>query len=473
MSRQAKKSVAQSAGDWLYRMFGGKIEAAGYGPRWQGVSSISNLSEAAHAGSRTIQSRTIGGVVNNPWLAKAVESLVSNLIGSGIVTRSKCETDSIREQLQNELERWLETCDIEERHDFYGLQTQITRELVIKGEAFVQLIQQGTKLSLKTIPADMVDASLNRELGENRYITAGIEFDEYGQRIAYHVLPRRRGTSILQNLGHVRIPAEDMLHVFVSIEPGQVRGLSWFTSVLLRAQTLDSYEDAQLKRQQVAALFAGFIRDVDGTSNPLEGEQKDGIFESGIEPGAVHFLPAGSDIEFPNMPDVSDFPSFIQWQLRAMAAGLGLTYEQLTGDYSNSTYSSSRAALLEFRRRIESIQHTVLVKQCLQPIYERLVALWALEGTIDLSAYSAEPEAFHKAEYLPPAWPWVDPESDAKAAILEIENGLTSRSRVVAQRGFSVEEIDAERKRDSERERGLTNPLSAGTNPAPKTEDAA
>lgn len=464
---QPRRPLMKRFQNLVARMIG--LEAAGRGHRWQGIAGIGNLSEATAAGSKTIQERGVALSTNNPWGHAAVSGLVANYIGAGIVTRPKFPTDTIRDTIQKAHERWLETCDFEGRHDFYGLQAQLMREIVVKGESFVQLVQTGTDLKLKLIPADMVDATLFREQEGKGHIFAGVEFDANGRRIAYHVLPRRRGTALLQNLGHIRVPAEDMLHVFVPLEPGQVRGLSWLSPVLLRAQSLDSYEDAQLERQRVAALFAGFVRDINGQPNPFEGEQKNGLLETGMEPGALHFLPPGSDIEFPNLPDVKDFPAFIQWQLRAMAAGLGITYEQLTGDYSNSNYSSSRAALLEFRRKVESIQHLVLVKQFLQPIYERFVGLLALRGTLDLAAYSAEPEAFHAAEYLPPAWPWVDPEKDAKAAVIEIENGLTSRTRVVAQRGFSVEEIDEERKRDTDRERGIGQQMSAGTNPAPST----
>lgn len=468
---KARPSLKSRFQNIMIRMLG--LEASGQGWRWKGGSGIGNLSEATAAGSKTIQDRAIAASANNPWLAHAVTNLVSNYIGTGIVIRSKCEAAGIRDDLQKRYETWLELCDHDGRLDFYGLQAVAMREMVVKGEAFIQLIQSGTALSLKLIPADMVDASLFRELDGGRYIFAGIEFDADGKRLAYHILPRRRGTALLQKLGHIRVPAQDMLHLFVTLEPGQVRGLSWLSSVLLRSQTLDSYEDAQLKKQEISALFAGFIRDVDGMQNPFEGEQKGGLMETGMEPGALHFLPPGTDIQFSDTPDVSDFPAFVQWQLRSIAAGLGVTYEQLTGDYSQVTYSSSRAALLEFRRTVESIQHLVLVKQFLQPVYERLVALWAVEGRVDLAAYSAEPEAFHAAEYLPPAWPWVDPEKDAKAAILEIDNGLTSRSRVVAQKGFSVEEIDEERKRDAVRERGLPQKQSAGTNPAPDTQETA
>jgi capsid protein len=43
-----------------------------------------------------------------------------------------------------------------------------------------------------------------------------------------------------------------------------------------------------------------------------------------------------------------------------LAAGVGLTYELLTGDLSQVNYSSIRAGLIEFRRRMEALQWQVL-----------------------------------------------------------------------------------------------------------------
>ena len=47
-------------------------------------------------------------------------------------------------------------------------------------------------------------------------------------------------------------------------------------------------------------------------------------------------------------------------QLHAIAAGVGLTYELLTGDLSQVNYSSIRAGLIEFRRRMEALQWQLL-----------------------------------------------------------------------------------------------------------------
>lgn len=45
----------------------------------------------------------------------------------------------------------------------------------------------------------------------------------------------------------------------------------------------------------------------------------------------------------------------------AVAAGLGLPYELVSGDLEGVTYSSIRAGLIEFRCRVEQFQHNVVV----------------------------------------------------------------------------------------------------------------
>ena len=127
-----------------------------------------------------------------------------------------------------------------------------------------------------------------------------------------------------------------------------------------------------------------------------------------------------------------------------MAAGIGLTYEQLTGDYSHVSYSSARAATLEFRRFCEGVQHHVMVFQFCRPIWTEFLRWQVLTGTVPASAFADATRGLQSAKWLPPSWPWVDPMKDAKAAILEMDANLRSRSEVIAERGYDAEEVDAE-----------------------------
>ena len=92
-------------------------------------------------------------------------------------------------------------------------------------------------------------------------VKAGIEFDGIGRRIAYHVYREHPGESALFGTAGetVCVPADQVLHLYRPLRPGQIRGVPWLAPVLLKLHELDQYDDAELVRRKTAALFAGFI----------------------------------------------------------------------------------------------------------------------------------------------------------------------------------------------------------------------
>jgi capsid protein len=78
------------------------------------------------------------------------------------------------------------------------------------------------------------------------------------------------------------------------------------------------------------------------------------------------------------------------------------TYEQLTGDLTQVNYSSIWAGLLEFRRRVESLQHGVIVHQLCRPIWQAWMAQAVLEGALTLTGYASwqrQTRSFDRAGY--------------------------------------------------------------------------
>jgi capsid protein len=63
----------------------------------------------------------------------------------------------------------------------------------------------------------------------------------------------QRGTEL------VRVPADQVCHVFHPIAEGQIRGVPWVAPMMVRLWLLDQYDDAELDRKKVAAMFAGFV----------------------------------------------------------------------------------------------------------------------------------------------------------------------------------------------------------------------
>jgi capsid protein len=88
----------------------------------------------------------------------------------------------------------------------------------------------------------------------------------------------------------------------------------------------------------------------------------------------------------------------------------------------------------------------------------------ALAG--ELPGYFDDPEPFHAVEFIPPAIPGVDPQKDAAADAEELRLGLTSRRQLVAKRGYSVEDLDAEIAADRERQKALGLTFGESSNAA-------
>ena len=226
----------------------------------------------------------------------------------------------------------------------------------------------------------------------------------------------------------LRVPAADCLHLFKPLAAGQLRGITWLAPVLLRLHELDQFEDAALVKAKVAALFTGFITDPDGTAGGLSGTNTGGALTVGMEPGSLIPLPPGTDIRFSNPTEHDAYAPFVKNHLRAVAAGLGLPYELVSGDLEGVTYSSIRAGLIEFRRRVEQLQHNVVVHLFCRPVWERFVRLAVLTGELPARDFDRNPDAYLGCEWLPPKFDYVDPMKDVQAEILAIGAGLKSRS---------------------------------------------
>ncbi len=174
----------------------------------------------------------------------------------------------------------------------------------------------------------------------------GIEFNRLGQREAYYLFREHPGEGSFGE--SVRVPANDVLHIYKPLRPGQIRGIPWLSTVLLKLYELDQYDDAELVRKKTAAMFAGFITRLDPEANILGEAQANehGVALSGLEPGTMQLLDPGEDIKFSEPSDVGgSYEAFMKQQLRAIAVGTGITYEQLTGDLTGVNYSSIRAGV--------------------------------------------------------------------------------------------------------------------------------
>ncbi|MBM3749284.1 MAG: phage portal protein, partial [Acidobacteria bacterium] len=343
--------------------------------------------------------------------------------------------------------------------DFYGLQALACRSVAESGECLARLRPRLPKdglsvpLQLQLLEAEHLPTSENRRLESGNYIRAGIEFDRIGRRVAYWLYREHPNdtSNPMASTELVRVPADAVLHLFRPLRPGQLRGQPWLTQVLVKLYELDQYDDAELVRKKTAAMFAGFVIK-NAPEDQIVGEgppDSSGTALAGLEPGTLQVLLPGEDVKFSTPADVgASYETFMRVQLRSIAAGMGITYEQLTGDLTGVNYSSIRAGLLEFRRRCEQFQHQVIVYQFCRPVWRRWIEAALLVGALEKAGDLAP---YYDAKWIPPGFAWVDPLKDIKAQIMAVRAGFKTRAEVVSEQGYDAEAIDREIAADNAR----------------------
>lgn len=426
------------------------LDAAATGRRWPAGARVSNLSADILSGGRTIRERAAYYARNNSHAAAAVTALVSNIVGPGIVPSPQHPDPAERARLADAFARWTDRADFDGGTDFYGLQALAVRGWITDGESFGHMLMApddgpDVPLQLRLLHPSQIPTEWPMSLVNNA-VRGGIEHDQYGRRLAYLALPFRPDDPLMAmtkaGWNPVRLPADDVVHLFEALEPGQVRGLSWFAPVLLALTELDQLQDAALVRAKLSNLICAALVDPNGEALP--GDRDGETLTTGLEPGTILPLKPGTSLEFFD-PKISDnYAPFVKEHLRAIAAGLGMPYEILTGDLSGVNYSSIRAGLVEFRKRLEHWQHNVFVFRFCRPMWDRWVRMAVLSGQIDAAAYSRNPAAYHAVEWLPPRQEWIDPRSDLEAETGAIAAGLMSRTAALARRGVDINRVRAE-----------------------------
>ena len=444
--------------------------AAGFGRRaknWYAPSLSPNRALINDHGKLVNRSRA--AIRNDPWAASGMTKLVSNVIGRGITPKSLVADDELRNHLQELFKQWSDESDADGLLSFTGQQTLITRSMFEGGECFVRLRPRLPKdglsvpLQLQIIESEYVPISYNQTLDNGHTIKAGIEFNKIGRRVAYWMHTEHPADFSFDSAKLVRVNADNVLHIFEALRPGQLRGQPLLTQVLVRLYHLDKFDDATLLRQEIANLFTGFIKKSSPEQDPIDpltGKplvfDKDGLPMVAMEPGTMQELAPGEEVEFNTPPGTgNDYPNFMRQQLMAIAAGIGLPFELLSGDMRGVSDRALRLILNEFRRRIQQIQHNQIVFQFCRPVWNRWMDMAVLSSAVSIPDYSNNQHQYRKVKWIAHGWPYMHPVQDMQAQKMAVRSGFKSRSGVVSEQGYDSEQIDDEISADNRRADGF------------------
>ena len=407
-----------------------------------GLSAAAEVSAALPV----LRDRSRELVRNNAYAARAMQAIQTNVVGKGIRPAITHPTQSIEDRIKEEWARWAGTpaCDYDGVYDYYGLQSLVIRSIAESGEVLVrkrrvrregQLSVQLQVLESDFLASDRIFSSVqSARPNEGNRIIQGIEFNPKGKRVAYHLYETHPGNMGIDSgtagtaFKIIRIPAEEIRHIYRVDRPGQLRGVPWLSPVMLRLKDFDEYEQAQLLRQKLAACYMGFIKDTE--ISELDDEERALI--SKFEPGLIEFLPPGKDITLASPPEVSEnYEDYTRVMLQAVAAGIGISYEAMTGNLKDINFSSSRMGWLEFQRNIETWRMFLMNTQLNDPAYTWFAEAAELEGL---------PAEQSGRTWTAPRREMIDPAKEVPALVDAVNNGMKTLSEVVRENGKNPED---------------------------------
>lgn len=451
------------------------------GYRVPGVATTENAAQER----ALIQSRSADLTANDWAASSAVNAITTNAVGQGLQPQSDLDWErlGISEQealeLQDAIERvwedWVPTADVRGMMHFGDLQYLGLRSMLRQGELLHVPVMACDPLRPLSLAIQAVHPTRLMTPSDKRFspsIRDGIEYDAAGSPSAYWLAtppPASLGSfvspSSLTSRDFTRIPARlghrpGVFHLFRHLDEEQERGVPVLSPGMNLFRHLSDSLDNELLSQVITSSLTMFI-ELDEGNNILpdyvharrKSASEPPRYYQSVESGTIMY---GNPNERPHMLETSspspNFEQFCRFVLRSMAASVDMPYEVIAKDFSQTNYSSARAAMLE-AWKVFTLYRQWLVSHYCQPIFQMVIEEAWLRGKLQFPAKAPDfydaPRLYSSALWIGPARGYVDPVKEVNAVCKEIDYGLKTRREALAERGRDLDSVVKQRKRES------------------------
>ena len=347
--------------------------------------------------------------------------------------------------------------------------------------------------ALQLLEPDMIDDYRNEVIrsdgrGISAEIRMGVQVNNLFAAEAYWLLKAHPGDQqwwAANSYNSEPHRASEFVHTFKRTRITQCRDVTWLCGIMRDLKMLDGYDEAAIVAARTGAAKMGFFtRDINAPGEGYQGEQgvdpaMGGDKAMDAEPGLMEDLSQTPGLKFtgwdPAYPH-EQYDPFIKTRLRRIGAGLDMSYYAIANDLTEVNFSSIRAGVLEDREHFKALQ-TWWINAFERPVFMKWLEISLLNGTLrdpitQVSLPFSKLKKFSNHKFRPRRWPWVDPEKDATAATIAVDNRLKSRSDVVEENSQSTfAEVIAEQAREQQiaATNGVELPPVANKMPPPPT----
>jgi len=437
---------------------GGGYQGGQYSDRlsmWQPGSGDADTNIVTDRRELIARSRDL--VRNSPIAAGAIETVVTNVVGTGLSMQSHVDADYLglepdaAEEWQSNVERefrmWAEStyCDAYEQQNFYEIQDLAFRSSLESGDSFILMTQIKRPdwphaMALQVIEADRISNKDNS--ADTRTMVQGIEKTEDGRPLAVWVSDRHpQQWGAVKDVKWTRIPVRgqsgrvNIIQLFRKKRPGQTRGVPELAPVIEPLKQLGRYTEAEIAAAVVAGAFSVFVKmQPDAFQDLFDDSAQAAItnnakrWDGTLQPGAAVNLLPGEEIQTADASRPNpNFDPFVTAIMKQVGIGLNVPYEVLSKHFQSS-YSAARAALLDAWRTFK-IRRTWLASSFCQVVYSEWLADAVASGRIQAPGFFADAairRAWSGASWNGDGPGAIDPMKEAEAAGKRMEIGLTT-----------------------------------------------
>lgn len=411
----------------------------------------------------TLRTRSRDLARNAPIGGAAINTVVSNVIGTGLSMKlnpdtkylgmSDAQADEWKREVEAEWLLWCNSheCDASRAMNFYGIQSLALRSMLESGDviALTPALKRNNpySLAIQLVEADRL-SNRDRTMDTADKV-AGVNLDANGAPVSYSISKQHPGALNKKSMEWTEVQAygkngrRNVLHLFEKKRPGQVRGVPYLSPVIEHLKQLSRYSEAELQAAVISAAFAVFIKmDAEAFQSLFEGESStqylnnatswNGSIPTDLDgPGKVVNLLPGESAETPELgrPNVNFDPFFLS-MIKQVGATLEIPFEVLIKHFSSS-YSASRAALLDFWR-IVRIRRDFMATNFCEPIkelwFEEAVAIGRVRAPGFFSDIRIR-QAYTRCNWIGDSPGSIDPEKEVNAAKERIDLGISTREK--------------------------------------------
>ena len=415
---------------------------------------------------------------NEPTLRAAKRALSKHVIGTGIQTFAEVfatpdEADDLFNfESDDEFERWSEEeADAEHRFAWPQMQKLHFEECMESGDSLLLKCLRkdpgrSIPLCYQMLEPEQLDQTMDWPLGGNRdqknptKCVRGIEYTRDNVPVAYWIYDAHPYDDwSAWSTKSTRIPAERVIHTYLPNRSSEHRGVTWFSAGVQSAKDLDWYIGNELTAAAIGALLSVVVKREHGSGSGFGFAGDPGASNSDqfgnpltrLGRGTIADLGKDDELEVveskrPNR----DADPFIKLILMLQSMGVGVSYLRLTGDYSQSSYTSARGAHLDDQAFFAVLQAWA-GRSFVRPVrreHTRQAAALGLYRSIGARQFVNNERQYTRIALQPPGREQLDPEMETAAALARIRGGLSTWQDEVGLRGKNWRRVAQQQARE-------------------------